>query len=105
MTSRIQHLLERLDKHPARDRIRELYEWLFANIINGSATMIIEEKLCDFWDSAYESAMAQHPEEIPVERNRAFVEHLQNASSVVQAWPAQKQEILGGTSVTKPSEK
>ena len=32
----------------------------------------------------------------------AFVKHLEHASSVVQTWPAWKQQILGGTPTPTP---
>jgi len=35
----------------------------------------------------------------PANQREVFVKHLEHASSVVQTWPAWKQQVLGGAAV------
>lgn len=42
-------------------------------------------------------SQAQPSQQPAAQGEEAFVKHLERASSIVQSWPAWKQQVLGGT--------
>jgi len=45
----------------------------------------------------------QSPAQLPPAQSEAFVKHLVNATSVVQTWPAWKQQVLGASTIQAAS--